>query len=196
MSQTPNQIKTIIQEWTKKQISLIHTAIPGTVVTYSPSTNRASVQPSGAFKTNDGRSLAYPVIHNTPVIFPMGMGGTAGVTFPITAGDGCLIVFSESQTDDMLSGGDSDDPRKHSLNDAICIPGLYSGAAPSNVANPNDVCISNGSSKMKMGASGFSGTMGDGTSFSFSGGDLVVNGISLTKHTHPGCQGGSTGTPK
>lgn len=178
------------------EMNNIHTAIQGTILTYSPGSNRASVQPIGKFKADDGRMFDYPVIANVPICFPTGMGGKAGITFPIQSGDGCLLIFSESQTEDFLSGGDSEDARKFSLNDAVCIPGLYAGSTASSASNPNDVCLSNGSGKVSLGAGGFQGVTADGTNFSFSGGDLVVNGISLTKHTHPGCQGGSTGQPQ
>lgn len=197
MSQSSNEIKSIIKDWIKQGTDNVHTALPGKFVSYSSGSNRASVQPVGKFKTQDGRNLAYPVIHNVPVQFPTGQGGTAGITFPIAVGDGCLLIFQESQVDDFLSKekGDSPDPRKHSLNDCIAIPGVYPGAAPSVVSNPNDVCLFQGGALLKLNSGSFSGNVG-GTSFSFGGGDLVVNGVSLCNHTHPGCQGGSTGQPQ
>lgn len=194
--QTPNEVKGVIKGWISDKASNIHVAMPGIIVSYDARSNRAAVQPSGKYKVEDGRSLEYPVIHNAPVQFPMGLGGSAGVTFPLAAGDGCLLIFSDSQLDDFLGGVDSSDPRGHSLNDAVCIPGLYSGAAPANLEHPSDVCISNGAAKMRVGSGGFSGSFGDGTSFAFSGGDLVVNGISVVHHTHPGDSGGTTGQPK
>ena len=184
--QSSNEIKTVIEGWIGKNIDNVHTAMPGSVVSYDPGTNRAQVQPSGKFKMDDGRSLSYPIIHNVPVVFPTGCGGTAGVTFPVQKGDGCLLVFAESQLDDFISGGDSGDPRSHDMNDAICIPGLYSGAVPSNVSHSSDVCIFNGDVMMRVGTGGITVT----------GGDLVVDGISVMNHTHTGCQGGSTGKPK
>ena len=197
-NQGPNQIKEIVEGWTDNKLAAVHTALPGKIVSYSPATNRAQVQPFGKYKLDDGRSFDYPVIHNVPVQFPMGCGGSSGVTFPLRAGDGCLLIFAESQLDDYLSGGDSDDTRKHDMNDAMCIPGLYSGAAPSNVSNASDVCLFNGGSLVLLGSGGFSGTLADGTNFSFSGGDLVVNGISLTGHKHGGVESGGskTGPPE
>ena len=169
------------------RVSNIHTAMPGQIVSYNPSTNRASVQPNGAYKSEDGRNIRYPIIHNVPIQFPMGQGGTAGITFPINPGDGCLLVFSETQNDDFLGGnkGDSPDVRRHSLNDAIAIPGVYAGAAPSNVAHAGDVCLFQGGSMVRLSGGEFSGSVG-GTTFTFGGGDLVVNGISLDNNTHTG----------
>ena len=119
-----------------------------------------------------------------PSYFPVGLGGTAGVTIPLQAGDGCLLVFAESQLDDFMNGGDSDNERRHSINDAICIPGLYNRGCRS--ASPSDVCLFNGGVKMVISSGGITVT----------GGDLVVGGISVTKHTHTGDSGGTTSAPK
>lgn len=196
--QTDNQIKSIIEGWSKEQIDNVHTALPGEVVSFNPQTNRASVKPFGKYKATDGRQFPYPVIHNAPVYFPCGMGGRAGVSFPVIAGDGCLIIFSMEQMDDFLSEGKTNniDPRKHSLNDAIVIPGLYSPAATPNKTNPNDVCFFKDGALLQLNESEFRGTVG-GTNFRFGGGDLVVNGISLVHHVHSGVVPGSgnTGQP-
>lgn len=197
MEQSANEIKTVIKGWISQATNNLHTALPGKVVSYSAGTNRASVQPVGSFKTDDGRNIPYPVIHNVPIQFPTGQGGSAGITFPVSAGDGCLLIFQESQTDDFLGKGDSADPRKHSLNDCIAIPGVYPNAVPANVSNPSDVCLFQGGSLLKLNGNSFSGSVG-GTTFSFGGGDLVVNGISLLHHKHNGITigGDKTGEPE
>jgi len=194
--QTSNEVKSAIMSWVNGAISNVHTALPGTIVSYDAGSNRASVQPFGAIKTKDARSIAYPVIYNAPVQFPCGMGGRAGVTFPIRPGDGCIVLFAEGQMDDYLSGGDSFDGRKHSLNDAMIIPGMYSGGATTASEHPDDVVLTNGSACIRLGADGFGGNLADGTSFQIGGGDLVVNGISHSHHTHLGDSGGTTGEPR
>ena len=187
LAQSPNEVKTIIKGWMDSRVSNIHTAMPGRVVSYDPSTNRASVQPNGYYKSEDGRNIQYPIIHNVPIQFPMGQGGTAGITFPINAGDGCLLVFSETQNDDFLGGnkGDSEDSRRHSLNDAIAIPGVYAGAAPSNVSHPGDVCVFKGGTILRI-SDGSVEIMGATLTVS---GDVIGGGISLDNHTHMGVHG-------
>ena len=187
LAQSPNEVKTIIKGWMDSRVSKIHTAMPGRVVSYDPSTNRASVQPNGYYKSEDGRNIQYPIIHNVPIQFPMGQGGTAGITFPINAGDGCLLVFSETQNDDFLGGnkGDSEDSRRHSLNDAIAIPGVYAGAAPSNVSHPGDVCVFKGGTMLRISDGSVSIT---GATLTVSG-DVIGGGISLDNHTHTGVHG-------
>ena len=187
LAQSPNEVKTIIKGWMDSRVSNIHTSMPGRVVSYDPSTNRASVQPNGDYKSEDGRNIQYPIIHNVPIQFPMGQGGTAGITFPINAGDGCLLVFSETQNDDFLGGnkGDSEDSRRHSLNDAIAIPGVYAGAAPSNVSHPGDVCVFKGGTMLRI-SDGSVEIMGATLTVS---GDVIGGGISLDNHTHMGVHG-------
>ena len=182
--------------WVKGAIGNVHTALPGTILSYDTGSNRASVQPFGAIKTKDARNISYPVIYNAPVQFPCGMGGRAGITFPIRPGDGCIVLFAEGQIDDYLSGGDSADGRKHSLNDAIVIPGLYNSGVTTESRYPDDVVLSHDDSFMRLGKDGFGGTLADGTSFNLSHGDLVINGISHSHHTHPGDSGGTTGEPQ
>lgn len=60
------------------------------------------------------------------------------------------------------------------------------------------VCLFNGGSMVQLTGGGFSGTLADGTTFNFSGGDLTVNGISLVHHTHGNVEngGGNTGQPQ
>jgi hypothetical protein len=196
MAQSNNEVKAVIKGWMDKRVSDIHTALPGKIISYDTSTNLAQVQPVGKFKTEDGRELDYPIIHNVPVCFPTSMGGQAGITLPIQPDDMCLLVFQESQSDDFISQSNkSQDFRRHSLNDAVAIPGVYPFTVGGEVSHPDSVCIKCGSAEIWLNDGGFSGSVG-GTEFSFSGGDLVVNGISHFHHTHPGCQGGSTGEPQ
>ncbi len=186
MEQSSNEMRDVIDKWIKGATDNVHTALPGTIVSYDAGAGQVSAQPFGAMKLPDGRALPYPIIHHIPVIFPTGLRGAAGVTFPLQAGDGCLLVFSEAQLDDFLHGGDSDNERTHSMNDAICIPGMYSAGGPRASAYPNDVCIYNRGCLMRIGSGGITVT----------GGDVVVEGISVTTHTHTGDSGGTTSAPK
>lgn len=110
----------------------VHTAIPGKIERYDPTTKKASVKPLIKMRVNN-ESLNYPVIDNVPVIFP----GTSNaiIVFPLAKGDNCLIIFSEQSMENYLSSrGTSDvepgDKRRYSLTDAICIPGLNTFTNP------------------------------------------------------------------
>ncbi len=194
-----NQMVNDIRSIADSAVSKINTAVGGTIISYNSATNRATVKPVGTKLFEDNRRLPYPDIFNVPVVFPTSMGGTCGVTFPLNPGDGCLIVFSQDNMDDFLNdGGKTDDVRQFQLNDAICIPGLYTGATDGMANKSGSLCLFFGGSTITLDGGGFVGTLADGTNFNFSGSDLVVNGISLTKHVHGGVipGGGNTGTPK
>lgn len=69
----------------------------------------------------------YPVLIDCPVIV-LG-GGSASLTFPITAGDECLVIFNDRDFDNWFQGGIGTGvatPRLHSFADAIVLVGLRS----------------------------------------------------------------------
>lgn len=83
-------------------------------------TQVTSVSPTGV-KT----FAQYPLLVNVPVMFPQG-GGFA-LTFPIAAGDECIVIFNDRQIDNWLATGAGQPPslgRVHDLSDGIAIVGL------------------------------------------------------------------------
>ena len=122
----------------------LHTALPGKIVRYDASTQKADVQLLIKERYNDesGATQAreLPVIPAVPVQFP-GAGGYR-ITFPVANNDTGLVVFSEASLDKWLvSGGtvDPSDDRRHDLTDAVFLPGLRDfghalGSAPTDRA--------------------------------------------------------------
>ena len=188
--QSSNEIKSVIKGWIDGKNAEIHTALPAVVVSYDAASNKAQVQPVGNYKVKDGRKMTFPVIYDVPVVFPMGMDGKAGMTFPVVAGDGCLLVFSEDQLDDYLNPGyDSDDRRKHDMRDAICIPGLYAPQKSASGASQSSVNIFMGGTMITVTDGKVDIT---GANLTVSG-DVIGGGISLDNHVHGGVEsGGST----
>lgn len=103
-------------------------------------TQVTSTSPTGV------KTLApYPLLLNVPVLFPAGGGFT--LTFPIEAGDECLLLFNDRQLDNWLAQGAGQPPsvgRAHDLSDAIAIVGLrnntraLSGVSTSSVQMRSD----------------------------------------------------------
>ena len=212
--QTSNEAKDVIKKWIHDSADNIRVSMPAKVVSYDAATNRASVKPIGTYTTPDFQEIEYPVIHSVPMQFPCGVCGTAGFTFPIKAGDGCIVIFADREIEQFLNGGFCDDMRSHSMNDAYAIPGLYSQAVPAQTSHADDTCFFNGGSLAYLNGSMFKCTlangstfilsgntftfyMADGTTATIGGGDLVVNGISLVHHVHDGVEpgDGNTGEP-
>ena len=192
--QTNNEFKDAIKKWIKKGGEDVHVSMIGKIETFDPQTNRASITPVGKFTAPDWQEIPYPTIHNVPLQFPCGNGGKSGCTFPVKQGDTCIIVFADHQIENFLSGEKSDDMRNHSLNDAYAIPTLFSAPVPTLKSNPDDVCLFNDGALCVLKPSSLKITLTDGTTATFGGGDLTVNGISLVHHVHGGITRGGANT--
>lgn len=74
------------------------------------------------------RTLAdFPILVMVPLLFPNGGGFT--LTFPVSAGDECLLFFNDRELDNWLVSGAGQAPttgRVHDLADAIAVVGLRS----------------------------------------------------------------------
>ncbi|KOY60945.1 translation initiation factor IF-2 [Photorhabdus heterorhabditis] len=78
-------------------------------------------------KDGDLESVSLPLLVDVPVIFPRGGGVT--LTFPVKAGDECLVVFADRCIDYWWqSGGVQEpvDPRQHNLSDGFALIGPQS----------------------------------------------------------------------
>ena len=144
MTSRPSTLQDLLSRFRESLTADLHTSLPGKIVRYDATTQKADVQPlikerytdeTGAMQSRD-----LPVIPAVPVQFP-GAGGYR-ITFPIATDDTGLVIFSESSLDKWLvSGGtvDPSDERRHDLTDAVFLPGLRDfghplGSAPTDRA--------------------------------------------------------------
>ena len=104
------------------------TAIPGIIQSFDASAMTCTVQPaiSGRKMEKDGSFSEFrmPVLLDCPVVFPG--GGGCVLTFPLAAGDECLVVFASRCIDAWWKLGGIQGPtraRMHSLSDGFAIPG-------------------------------------------------------------------------
>lgn len=125
----------------------IHTAIPGVINDYDPSSNTATVTPTGRYKVPDGEEIDFPPISDVPIIFPQSCNQKISIAFPVSAGDGCLIIFSEQELD-YFQYGESSSDLHHDLTSAIAIPGLFntSSEAIRKANKHNGLVLQNGRS--------------------------------------------------
>lgn len=72
------------------------TALPGQIVTFDPTKQTATVQPTVQMEQTmpDGskKLLTMPILLDCPVQFPR--GGQCVLTFPVAPGDECLVIFA------------------------------------------------------------------------------------------------------
>ena len=117
-----------IKETAQKAAEGIHTAIPGTIVSYDPAKGQATVKPSMKFTTKGGNAIDYPQISGVPVLFQQHAGQKATVAFPVKPGDGCLLIVSEQSLDYWMYGQETGTNLKFDLTNAVAIPGLFAKA--------------------------------------------------------------------
>nr|WP_244290447.1 Gp138 family membrane-puncturing spike protein [Erwinia rhapontici] len=111
----------------------IRVALPGTILSFDPDTVTCTVQPSIKGYENDAdgaqKSVSISVLVDVPVVFPRGGGCT--LTFPVKAGDECLLIFADRCIDFWWQSGGEQEPvsqRMHHLADAFAIVGPQSQA--------------------------------------------------------------------
>jgi hypothetical protein len=128
---TPTLIQTL-QSVIDASLCELHTALPCEIVSYDYAKNLAVVQPVLKRKyKNEDEAVELPTISNVPVSFQR--MGPAHLRLPIKPGQTGQLVFNERSIDGWLvSGGkiDPQDPRKHSLSDAVFYPGLNPSNKP------------------------------------------------------------------
>lgn len=194
-----------VHDSVRNELRWVHTAIPGTILSYDANTGLATVLPSMMFRKPDGSTIPYPQITGVPVVFQQSIGQQVTVAFPVQAGDGCLLIVSEQSIDYWLYGQETDTDLAFDLSNAICIPGLFNkanGVVKDAVAQ-NAVIVDVKGTRMtvKRGK-----VQIDATDVVINGnvtvngwvnasGDVKGEGISLAHHTHT-CPDGSTSGPK
>ena len=109
----------------------VWTALPGIIQSFDATTLTAQVQPAiqSTFTGPDQQQkrVTLPLLPDVPVVMPH--GGKYAATFPISAGDECLIVFASRCIDGWWDQGGvqpQSDARMHDLSDGFAIPGAWS----------------------------------------------------------------------
>lgn len=109
----------ILEGAVRKQLAAVHTSLPGEIVDYDATTQRATVRLG---LTHDGETM--PNLPDVPVLWP---GGASGFMHgELNAGDGVLVLFCEESFGQWDVAGGTQDPgllRRHGLH-ATAIPGF------------------------------------------------------------------------
>jgi len=134
-------------------LSDTHTTLPGKIVIYNPLTQTADVLPS-LMRKYEGNIVPtpLPILPNVPVIHPKTK--LAHIHMPLSTGDDVWVLISERSLDRWKLTGILTDPadrRKHSLSDAVCIPGGSGLPFSFSVSDPTAVEVVNGISTVSVG---------------------------------------------
>ncbi len=169
-------------------------------------TVKVAQQQVTSLKPDGTRTLAeYPLLLRVPVLFPAGGGFT--LTFPIAAGDECLVVFNDRQIDNWLTSGSGLPPsigRVHDLSDGIAIVGMRSNPRALEDVSTDSVQLrsDDGGTLVEVAGGGVVRVVAPTkvrmeTPLLEVTGDVVAGTISLQHHVHDGVMpgGGDTGEP-
>ena len=182
----------------------LHTALPGIIQSVDPATMTAVVQPAIMRVTKPG-PVALPLCVDVP-LFYLG-GGPFVLSFPITSGDECLLIFAERTIDGWFQNGSIQPPteyRFHDLSDGFAFVGFRSKARAVTVGSACEL-RANGALIMSIDASGNMDLAGNVTVHGSATvtGEVTGNGKHLSTHLHiagtlaspSGAVTGSTGLP-
>lgn len=126
-----NDYRDTLREVAQSILPTLWTALPGIIISFDPDAMTAQVQPGIKAvvmqPSGPAQSVALPVLPDVPVVFPGGGGCT--LTFPVQAGDECLVVFAARCIDGWWSLGGVQPPldaRRHDLSDGFALVGVRS----------------------------------------------------------------------
>lgn len=184
--------------------STIWTALPGIIQSFDSSALTCTVQPAikGKALIPDGSTAetTLPQLLDCPVVFPGGGGCT--LTFPLAAGDECLVVFSSRCIDAWWQHGTVSAPpefRMHDLSDGFVIPGPRSQPRKITAAASAQLRTDDGSVFVQVNGSGvlIKGNVTVQGNLTITGVTKTNNTLNLNTHVHSGVTPGSgnTGAP-
>ena len=104
--------------------SSIHCALPGKIVSFDAESQTAVIQPA-VKRRAEQRDVPLPLLHDVPVFMP--------VSFEITPGDACLVIFADCDIDAWFESGEAEMPasnRMHSLSDGFAFVGFRPRVIP------------------------------------------------------------------
>ena len=111
-----------VQALKQEIMESLHCALPGEIVSYDSQEQTADIQPT--IKTRSGKAL--PLLRGVPVHMP--------ISFNISEGDICLVVFADADIDGWIAAGEASEAasdRKHSLSDGFAFVGfMNNGGQP------------------------------------------------------------------
>lgn len=153
----------LLNEWKRKLMIDFNCHAIGSIVSFNSEQQTAKVAINyckTAFQITPGTNvpsvlpdIKYPQL-NVPVVILS--GGTASLTFPIAAGDQCLVLFNDRDTDNWFKGqtsGPVNSTRLHALADGIAIVGLRQFTKPISTYSSTHAVLQNGSTQVGVGPS-------------------------------------------
>lgn len=155
---TPEEV---IEEAIRSAALELHTMLPGRILSYNRTTQRARVQleiqRTHVSDLGLVTQISLPILEDVPVEFP-GAGGWF-IMFPVKQGDKCRITFAERDIQSWLTAGVEAPPgedRTHDYSDAICHVGIRTHGNPHPAPTLNSIVLGDdaGNQRLELGQNG------------------------------------------
>lgn len=149
-------LRSLLQALKREVMTELNCHQVGRVISFDVNTQKAKVEIQmqrvvyNQTQTAEGKLqyvpavITYPVLGDVPVFVLS--GGTGVMTFPIVAGDDCLVLFNDRDLDLWYVGGQISPPnsgRLHSLSDGLAIIGFRRALNPVSNYSSTDVEMRN-----------------------------------------------------
>jgi hypothetical protein len=176
------------------------TALPGIIQSFNASALTCTVQPSisGKSRQPDGTvaDVQLPLLQDCPVVFPG--GGGCILTFPLAAGDECLVVFASRCIDSWWQLGGvkgQAEVRMHDLSDGFVIPGPRSQPRKVTAASKTQLRTDDGTAivEIENGKVRLKGNVTVEGNLTITG-TTIGNGVNLNTHRHTNVTTGPSNT--
>lgn len=134
MKISPNTNKSfsdVLQAWFQSNNRSFSCVKIGRIESFNPTTQTANIQilhkKKNEYNLKANELVDYPLLCEVPVVV-IG-GGNSHITFPISKGDNCIILFNDYDYDNWYISGEarpSNIDRVHNITDGIAIVGIHS----------------------------------------------------------------------
>lgn len=198
----------VIRQDVESILMMTYTSIPAIVKSHNTEKQTLTVQVATETPTYFGDNIAPVELDDVPVMFPQGSDWV--IAGKLEEGDAVLLVVPHYGVEEYLQGpkgkpGRPESVRRHDLNEAVALPGMFTFNEPTRKLALKDtfhiaqgennhitfdetggITLTSGSSVVNISDTGVSIT-----------GSLTVNGIPFGTHTHSYLDDdGTTVTPK
>jgi hypothetical protein len=175
----------------------IHTHLPGIVKSFDRTTLTAKVQPAIKRLWREAGFLPLPELVDCP--YQMLRAGNIMLWMEPSAGDECLVSFSERAIDNWHHAGGVQEPseyRLHDLSDGFAAPGFWSKPEARKITNPPpagavELRTLDGATVVRLEAGLVTLGSAAGAQPAVKGDILATVLEAIKQHTHP-CTGGTT----
>jgi hypothetical protein len=164
----------------KEEIFMEFNAVKiGEIVSFNPALQTAEVKIK-IKRILNGEIKNYPLLVDCPVLVLS--GGAGRLTLPVSAGDGCILLFNDCDIDNWFNGAEKEpnSARKHAFSDALALVGLRNKQTAIGDYLADGTELKYGASSIKLQSGSVIITNGAGSTITLNGSTVSIEAASLS----------------